>query len=88
MLQVYPIQSITNHLGVPHWSNICKLKDTLMSERDCCFGPDGDLNDALRALQLEGATEALPVFAALERAGLLAEEGRPQYQGQAVRCED
>jgi hypothetical protein len=59
-----------------------------MSERDCCFGPDGDLNAALRALQLEGAAEALPVFAALERAGLLAEEERPERQGQAVRCED
>jgi hypothetical protein len=52
----------------------------LPNGRDCCFGSDPNLLEAVRNLQTLDDTQPLPVFDALEQAGLTA----LQQQNQAA----
>ncbi|UFP94161.1 hypothetical protein [Gloeobacter morelensis] len=51
--------------------------------RDCCFGADPDLLEAVRNLQTLGDIQPLPVFDALERAGLTALQQKSQAATEA-----
>ncbi|AGY58475.1 hypothetical protein [Gloeobacter kilaueensis] len=46
----------------------------MSEERDCCFGPDPALSDAVLQVQVLTISEPLPVHAALTQAGLTLQQ--------------